>query len=68
MILYVLIALTAKSVSDHFHPFWNETYELFFLKSSFYLALLAMGFTLISGVAYLFDLKRSLKNSSRPTS
>lgn len=59
-VLYILICLAVKSAGERYFFFWNQTVDVFFLKSSFYLALLAMGFTLISGVAYLFDLRKAI--------
>ena len=59
-IIYILVFLAIQSMAARYFPFWNPSLELFFLKSGFYLALLAMIFTLISGGAYLFDLQRSL--------
>ncbi len=64
-ILYVLIFLTVKSMEGRYFSFWNPALELFFLNSSFYLALLAMILTLISGGAYLFDLQRALAKGQK---
>ncbi len=64
-ILYILTFLVVKSMGIRYFPFWNPTLELFFLNSSFYLALLAMVLTLISGGAYLYDLRRSLAQKQK---
>ena len=59
-ILYVLIFLTVKSMGERYFSFWTLSLDSFFMNSSFWLALLAMILTLISGGAYLYDLQRSL--------
>lgn len=56
VVLFILLFLSVRGTGGSLEPV--------FLKIGFYLALLAMGFTLISGAAYLFDLKRSLKSGA----
>lgn len=59
--LYVLIFLSTKSLGERYFPFWNPGLDSFFLKSSFFLGLLTVAFTLVSGIAYLVDFRRALK-------